>query len=95
MDTLPSESTLEVDAYPRPWYPVLKATQGRRRLDHADDFVQQETALALALGKTVLSVLFDDTPMPLSNQLPEPGSLAINVQSALHTNVHLFPFSAF
>ena len=44
---------------------------GGRRLDDADDFVRREIALALELGKKVIPVLFDDTPVPSAEQLPD------------------------
>ena len=43
-----------------------------RRLDDPRDFVRQEISLALELGKKVVPVLFDETPMPRSEQLPGP-----------------------
>src|SRR6185436_5367234 len=43
---------------------------GERRLDGEDDFVRQEIATALQLGKRVIPVLFDDVPMPGPEQLP-------------------------
>jgi hypothetical protein len=46
----------------------------RRRsgLDNADDFVRREIALALELGKKMVPVLFDDTPVPARDRLPNP-----------------------
>jgi hypothetical protein len=52
----------------------LEATDigGRRRLDEEQDWVRGELALALALGKAVIPVLFgDDTPPPPRERLPE------------------------
>jgi hypothetical protein len=48
-----------------------KNAAGQRRLDSEDDFVRQEIAGALRLGRHVIPVLFDDTPMPDAGQLPE------------------------
>jgi hypothetical protein len=42
------------------------------RLDDANDFVRQEIALALEQGKKVIPVLFDDTPVPARDRLPDP-----------------------
>ncbi len=53
----------------------LEATDGNghRRLDDEDDWVRREIALALALGKTVIPVLFgDDTQPPPADRLPAP-----------------------
>ncbi len=53
------------------WLDVSDA-EGRQRLDDPDHFVRQEIALALEHGKTVIPILFDDTPIPLDGQLPQP-----------------------
>lgn len=45
---------------------------GGRRLEDPRDFVRQEIALALALQKRVLPILFDDTPVPPEEDLPMP-----------------------
>ncbi|HKY23400.1 MAG TPA: toll/interleukin-1 receptor domain-containing protein, partial [Vicinamibacterales bacterium] len=55
-----------------PGWLETKAPGGGRRLDSEDDFVRQEIASALQLGRKVIPVLFDDTPMPQAAQLPEP-----------------------
>jgi hypothetical protein len=44
---------------------------GRRRLDHPDDWVRQETAIALRRGILVLPVLVDGANMPDEADLPE------------------------
>lgn len=44
---------------------------GGRRLDDPGDFVRREIALALDRGKRVIPVLFDDTPVPPADRLPE------------------------
>jgi hypothetical protein len=49
-----------------------RGPDGARRLDAEEDFVRQEIAGALAQGKKVLPVLFDDTPMPAAADLPAP-----------------------
>jgi hypothetical protein len=49
-----------------------RGDDGSRRLYDAADFVRREIALALDRGKTVIPVLFDDTPMPPRQRLPEP-----------------------
>jgi hypothetical protein len=46
-------------------------SQGRRRLDNADDFVRQELAGALQQKITVIPVLLDDTPWLDSASLPD------------------------
>ncbi|WP_300335205.1 toll/interleukin-1 receptor domain-containing protein [Accumulibacter sp.] len=53
------------------WLEAASAS-GQRRLDSDDDFVRQEIALALQLGRQVIPVLFDDTPMPEADRLPPP-----------------------
>jgi hypothetical protein len=45
---------------------------GRLRLDDPHDYVRQEIALALETGKKVIPVLFEDTPVPPADRLPEP-----------------------
>lgn len=50
----------------------VRGNDGCRRLDDADDFVRREIALALEQGKKVIPVLFDDTPVPPRDQLPDP-----------------------
>lgn len=55
-----------------PGWLEAKTARGERRLDGEDDFVRQEIAAALQLGKKVIPVLFDDTPMPEGAQLPAP-----------------------
>lgn len=49
----------------------IKDSSGKRRLDDKDDFVRLEIATALARNIQVIPVLFDDTPMPRSDDLPE------------------------
>jgi tetratricopeptide (TPR) repeat protein len=49
-----------------------KGKDGGRRLDDAHDFVRREIARAFELGKRVIPVLFDDTPVPEARDLPEP-----------------------
>jgi hypothetical protein len=49
-----------------------KNPSGQRRLDDVDDFVRQEIAQALHLGRKLIPVLFDDTPMPAAADLPVP-----------------------
>jgi hypothetical protein len=49
-----------------------KGPDGQRRLDSEADFVRQEIASALELGRKIIPVLFDDTPPPEAAQLPEP-----------------------
>ena len=50
----------------------VKGADRSRRLDDPNDFVRQEIALALTLGKRVIPVLFDDAPVPPADRLPEP-----------------------
>ena len=50
----------------------IKSSDGNRRLKDPADIVRQEIALALELGKKVIPVLFDDTPLPPTDHLPEP-----------------------
>ena len=45
---------------------------GKRRLEDSGDFVRQEIAQALQLGRKLIPVLFDDTPMPAAADLPGP-----------------------
>jgi hypothetical protein len=47
------------------------SANGKRRLDDPGDFVRQEIALALREGKKVIPVLFDDTPLPGRDKLPD------------------------
>ena len=47
-------------------------SDGTRRIDDEADPVRVEVETALANGITVVPVLIDGTPMPGSNQLPEP-----------------------
>lgn len=54
----------------RQWLHVKNA-DGTRRLDDPDDFVRLEVATALERGIQVVPVLFDDTPMPRPEELPE------------------------
>lgn len=55
-----------------PAWSEVKDAQGNRRLDDPRDFVRQEIAQALALGKRVIPVVFDDAPIPPADRLPEP-----------------------
>ncbi len=48
-----------------------KNAGGQHRLEDPQDFVRQEIAQALNLNKTVMLVLFDDTPVPAADELPE------------------------
>jgi hypothetical protein len=50
----------------------MRGEDGGRRLDDPHDFVRREIALALELGKKVIPILFDDTPVPPRDRLPEP-----------------------
>jgi hypothetical protein len=50
----------------------LRDDDGGRRLDDAHDFVRREIALALERSKKVIPVLFDDTPVPTRDRLPDP-----------------------
>ena len=50
----------------------VKGADGTRRLNDKHDFVRQEIALALAQGKKVIPVAFDDTPLPPRGRLPAP-----------------------
>jgi hypothetical protein len=49
----------------------MEGADGKRRLDDPDDFVRLEIATALERGVQVVPVLFDDTPMPKAEELPE------------------------
>lgn len=51
----------------------LNATddRGLRRLDDPKDYVRREIAMALELNKRVMPILFDDTPVPGAQHLPE------------------------
>ncbi len=49
----------------------MKDISGKRRLDDPDDFVRLEVATALARNIQVIPVLFDDVPMPRSDELPD------------------------
>lgn len=63
------------------WLEVADSNGGRRRLDVEDDWVRREVALALALGKTVIPVLFgDDTQPPPENRLPVPLRPLVRLQ---------------
>ena len=46
-------------------------TEGRRRLDHPQDFVRLEIAAALQRDVPVIPVLLQGTPMPGADELPE------------------------
>jgi hypothetical protein len=50
---------------------AIKNSAGLRRLDLPDDFVRLEIATALQRNIRVIPVLFDDTPMPDSHELPD------------------------
>jgi hypothetical protein len=50
----------------------VKGADGNRRLENAADIVRQEIGLALELGKKVIPILFDDTPVPPADRLPGP-----------------------
>jgi len=49
----------------------VKNNSGMRRLDDPDDFVRIEIATALERGIPVIPVLFDNVPIPTSQELPE------------------------
>ena len=49
----------------------MEGPDGKRRLDDPDDFVRLEIATALERGVQVVPVLFDGTPMPKPEELPE------------------------
>ena len=49
----------------------IKNSAGFRRLDLEDDFVRLEIATALGRNIRVIPVLFDNTPMPESHELPD------------------------
>jgi hypothetical protein len=49
----------------------MEGVDGKRRLDDPDDFVRLEVATALERGIQVVPVLFDGTPMPKPEELPE------------------------
>jgi hypothetical protein len=49
----------------------MKDASGKRRLDDPDDFVRLEIATALSRNIQVIPVLFDDAPMPKTDELPE------------------------
>lgn len=49
----------------------MEGVDGKRRLDDPDDFVRLEVATALERGISVVPVLFDGTPMPKPEELPE------------------------
>ncbi|MBK6873950.1 MAG: toll/interleukin-1 receptor domain-containing protein [Kineosporiaceae bacterium] len=49
-----------------------RSADGGRRLDREDDVVRQELATALDLGKAIIPVTFDDTPVPPASDLPPP-----------------------
>jgi hypothetical protein len=55
----------------RDWLEVRDGS-GRRRLDRRNDWVRQEIALALKLGKRIIPVLFEDASMPSKEELPSP-----------------------
>lgn len=48
-----------------------KNPNGTSRIDDVDDFVRLEISTALERGIQVIPVLFDDTPMPKPEELPE------------------------
>jgi tetratricopeptide (TPR) repeat protein len=49
-----------------------RGADGNRRLENPADIVRQEIGLALELGKKVIPVLFDDTPLLAADRLPGP-----------------------
>lgn len=49
----------------------MEGADGKRRLDDPDDFVRLEVATALERGISVVPVLFDGTPMPKAEELPD------------------------
>jgi tetratricopeptide (TPR) repeat protein len=73
-DTLRSgvEGCAALIALIAPTWLEVKGDAGGRRLDDPHDFVRREIALALKKGKTVIPVLFDDTPPPSAARLPQP-----------------------
>lgn len=48
-----------------------KNENGQRRLDHPQDWVAQEIAVAMQLKKPIFPVLVENTPMPRADELPE------------------------
>ena len=72
-----------------PQWLVDRTESGRRRLDDPTDHVRQEVELALELGKRVLPVLVDGSPMPKPEQLP--SSLAgLSRRNALQISQETF-----
>ena len=55
----------------RHWLSASSPTDGRRRLDNADDFVRSEIEQALQSGKSIVPVLVDGAAMPSADALPE------------------------
>jgi hypothetical protein len=49
---------------------LMAGSDGRRRIDRADDWIRRELALAFSAGTTVLPVLVEDAVMPAEDQLP-------------------------
>lgn len=54
----------------RQWL-TCSGPNGQRRIDQPDDWVRQETAIALRRGILVLPVLVDGASMPVEAELPE------------------------
>jgi hypothetical protein len=54
-----------------PGWRDARDASGNRPLDNPQDVVRGEIALALHLDKTVIPILFDDTPVPELDELPD------------------------
>ena len=67
-ETVKSCSWMLVVIGPR-WLSASDA-QGHRRIDDPDDWIRNEIATALRLGKVVVPVLVDGAHLPSSNELP-------------------------
>jgi hypothetical protein len=52
------------------WVTAAEA-DGRRRLDHDDDYVRREVGAALASGRPVVPVLVGGAQLPRANELPD------------------------
>lgn len=63
------ESEVVLVAIGKQWLNA-RSSQGRRRLDDADDYVRKEIEQALANGKHVIPILVDGATMPAASALP-------------------------
>lgn len=54
----------------------------KRRIDQEDDWVRQELEIALQLNKTIIPLLFDESPMPPPEALP-PSLAALSSRQGL------------